>query len=58
METNHERLRHCVDLARDGILTPDNTDPYCLMTEADPVLKAEWIGSMSGFKRRKSYFRR
>ena len=41
IETNHERLRHCVDLARDGALTPANTDPYCLMTEADPVLKAE-----------------
>ena len=40
-EANHERLRHCVDLARDGALTPDNTDPYCLMTETDPVLKAE-----------------
>ena len=41
MEENHERLRHCVDLAREGILTPGNTDPYCLMTETDPVLKAE-----------------
>lgn len=41
IETNHERLRHCVDLAREGILTPDNTDPYCLMAETDPVLKAE-----------------
>ena len=34
-------LSHCVDLARQGNLTPGNTDPYCLMTEADPVLKAE-----------------
>jgi pimeloyl-ACP methyl ester carboxylesterase len=34
-------LSHCVDLARQGALTPDNTDPYCLMTEADPLLKAE-----------------
>ena len=34
-------LSHCVDLARQGTLTPENTDPYCLMTEADPVLKAE-----------------
>jgi pimeloyl-ACP methyl ester carboxylesterase len=40
-ETNHELLRHCVELARDGVLTPNNTDPYCLMTEIDPVLKAE-----------------
>ena len=41
IEDNHERLRHCVDLAREGTLTPANTDPYCLMTETDPVLKAE-----------------
>jgi hypothetical protein len=40
-ETNHELLRHCVELARDGVLTPNSTEPYCLMTEADPVLKAE-----------------
>jgi pimeloyl-ACP methyl ester carboxylesterase len=40
-ESNHELLRHCVELARDGVLTPDNTDPYCLMSEPDPVLKSE-----------------
>lgn len=40
-EENHELLRHCVQLARDGALTPNNTDRYCLMTESDPVLKAE-----------------
>jgi hypothetical protein len=28
-------------LARDKLLTPESTDLYCLMTEADPVLKSE-----------------
>ena len=40
-EMNHQLLRHCVDLAAKGILTPSNTDPYCLMNEADPILKKE-----------------
>jgi pimeloyl-ACP methyl ester carboxylesterase len=40
-EANHQRLRNCVDLAAKGILTPSNTDPYCLMNEADPILKKE-----------------
>jgi len=40
-ETNHEMLRHCVTLARQGTLTPANTDPYCLMSETDPILKKE-----------------
>ena len=41
IEATNQLLRHCVDLAREGSLTPDNTDPYCLMKEADPLLKAE-----------------
>jgi len=40
-EANHEMLRHCVALARQGVLTPDNADPYCLMSEPDPFLKKE-----------------
>jgi pimeloyl-ACP methyl ester carboxylesterase len=40
-EMNHQLLRHCVDLAAKGTLTPSNTDPYCLMNEADPILKKE-----------------
>lgn len=40
-ELNHERLRQCVELARAGSLAPDSTEPYCLMREEDPVLKAE-----------------
>jgi len=40
-QENHRALRHCVDLARDGALTAGNTDPFCLMKEADPVLKKE-----------------
>jgi pimeloyl-ACP methyl ester carboxylesterase len=40
-EVNHQLLRRCADLAREGLLTPSNTDPYCLMNEADPVLKKE-----------------
>jgi pimeloyl-ACP methyl ester carboxylesterase len=40
-EANHAMLRRCVDLADKGLLTPSNTDPYCLMNEADPILKKE-----------------
>lgn len=40
-EMNLQLLRHCVDLAAEGTLTPSNTDPYCLMNEANPVLKQE-----------------
>jgi hypothetical protein len=40
-ETNHQLLRRCVALAREGVLTATNTDPYCLMNEADPILKKE-----------------
>ncbi|HTE39829.1 MAG TPA: alpha/beta hydrolase [Steroidobacteraceae bacterium] len=40
-ETNHQLLRNCVDLAAKGILTLSNTDSYCLMNEADPILKKE-----------------
>ena len=40
-ETNHQMLRHCVALAREGTLTAANTDPYCLMNDADPILKKE-----------------
>lgn len=38
---NHQALRHCVDLAREGALTPQNSDPYCLMKESEPMLKTE-----------------
>jgi pimeloyl-ACP methyl ester carboxylesterase len=41
IEMNFQMLRHCVDLAAKGTLTPSNTDPYCLMNEADPILKQE-----------------
>jgi pimeloyl-ACP methyl ester carboxylesterase len=40
-ETNHQLLRHCVVLAREGKLSPGNTDPYCLVNETDPILKKE-----------------